>query len=210
MLWGESEFQTLYTLSPASTLEHVFPTYGLIGFEMDSLWKCVMVGFAKLVVISFSVAGGIQGGFHLPALCVRGSLWPSDPVSLPKPQSKCHMPGICRGNQRCRHQNGNGHHYDSLISLRGTECLVCSSCCLADFPFCYILHGELQSTELQVKEIIRRRGLLLSVTCCFIIPLKPPCLNHFSLSAFHQDTDVKRGRRDRNHQFDPTSAGGGC
>ena len=66
MFWGESEFQTLYTLSPASTLEHVFPTYGLIGFEMDSLWKCVMVGFAKLVVISFSVAGGYRGGFIFP------------------------------------------------------------------------------------------------------------------------------------------------
>jgi len=66
MFWGEAEFETLFTLSPMSTLKHVFPTAGLIGFEMDSFATCVIVGLAKLVTISFSVAGGYRGGFIFP------------------------------------------------------------------------------------------------------------------------------------------------
>lgn len=66
LFWGEAEFQTLWNLEKSSTLPHVFPTHGLIGFEMDSFAKCLLVGFAKLVTISFSVAGGYRGGFIFP------------------------------------------------------------------------------------------------------------------------------------------------
>ena len=66
MFWGEFEFPVLATASPASDLPHVWPTAGLIGFEMNSLSSCVIVGICKLVAISFTVAGGFRGGFIFP------------------------------------------------------------------------------------------------------------------------------------------------
>eukprot|EP00579_Thalassiosira_antarctica_P000987 CAMPEP_0201868202 /NCGR_PEP_ID=MMETSP0902-20130614/2191_1 /ASSEMBLY_ACC=CAM_ASM_000551 /TAXON_ID=420261 /ORGANISM="Thalassiosira antarctica, Strain CCMP982" /LENGTH=721 /DNA_ID=CAMNT_0048393519 /DNA_START=46 /DNA_END=2211 /DNA_ORIENTATION=- len=66
MFWGEFEVGVLATLSPASELPHVWPTTGLIGFEMDSALNCLIVGFAKLMVISFTVAGGYRGGYIFP------------------------------------------------------------------------------------------------------------------------------------------------
>mmetsp|Transcript_27438 Transcript_27438/g.39284 ORF Transcript_27438/g.39284 Transcript_27438/m.39284 type:complete len:551 (+) Transcript_27438:128-1780(+) len=66
MFWGEMEFKTIVNLAPAKSLEHVFPTSGLIGFEMNSCASCLLVGLAKLVAISFSVAGGFRGGFIFP------------------------------------------------------------------------------------------------------------------------------------------------
>ena len=66
MFWGEWEFPVLATLSPASELPHVWPTKGLFGFEMDTCAKCLIVGFCKLVAISFTVAGGYRGGFIFP------------------------------------------------------------------------------------------------------------------------------------------------
>jgi len=66
MFWGEFEFPVLATLSPASKLPHIWPTSGLIGFEMDSCLNCLIVGFGKLVVISFTVAGGYRGGYIFP------------------------------------------------------------------------------------------------------------------------------------------------
>lgn len=63
MFWGEWEFPVLATLSPASDLPHVWPTSGLLGFEMDSGLNCVIVGICKLIAISFTVAGGYRGGF---------------------------------------------------------------------------------------------------------------------------------------------------
>jgi len=63
LFWGEWEFPVLATLSPASDLPHVWPTSGLLGFEMDSGLNCVIVGFCKLIAISFTVAGGYRGGF---------------------------------------------------------------------------------------------------------------------------------------------------
>ena len=66
MFWGESEFQIISTASSAAKLPHVFPTSGLFGFEMDSFWTCMLVGFAKIVAISFTVAAGFRGGFIFP------------------------------------------------------------------------------------------------------------------------------------------------
>ena len=66
MFWGEFEFPVLATASPASDLPHVWPTAGLIGFEMNSFLTCVIVGTCKLVAISFTVAGGYRGGFIFP------------------------------------------------------------------------------------------------------------------------------------------------
>lgn len=66
LFWGEVEFQTIASLSPASTLPHVWPTSGLFHFEMDSGFKCLLVGVAKLVAVTFSVCGGYRGGFIFP------------------------------------------------------------------------------------------------------------------------------------------------
>ena len=66
MFWGEWEIGPIATLSPASELPHVWPTWGLIGFEMNSWQSCAVVGFAKLVAISFTVAGGFRGGYIFP------------------------------------------------------------------------------------------------------------------------------------------------
>ena len=66
LFWGEWEFPVLAALSPASNLPHVWPTDGLIGFEMDTCMKCFIIGFGKLIAISFTVAGGFRGGFIFP------------------------------------------------------------------------------------------------------------------------------------------------
>lgn len=66
LFWGEWEFPVLATLSPALDLPHVWPSAGLIGFEMDTCTKCFIVGFGKLTAISFTVAGGYRGGFIFP------------------------------------------------------------------------------------------------------------------------------------------------
>eukprot|EP00581_Thalassiosira_minuscula_P004957 CAMPEP_0183742380 /NCGR_PEP_ID=MMETSP0737-20130205/64603_1 /TAXON_ID=385413 /ORGANISM="Thalassiosira miniscula, Strain CCMP1093" /LENGTH=801 /DNA_ID=CAMNT_0025977961 /DNA_START=90 /DNA_END=2495 /DNA_ORIENTATION=+ len=66
MFWGEWEIGTIATLSKASDLPHVWPTSGLIDFEMDTGVKCLIVGFCKLMAISFTVAGGFRGGYIFP------------------------------------------------------------------------------------------------------------------------------------------------
>ncbi|KAL7530249.1 hypothetical protein ACHAWF_003298 [Thalassiosira exigua] len=66
MFWGEWEFGTIATLSPAKDLVHVWPTSGLLGFEMDGPGRCLVVGCCKLVAISFTVAGGYRGGYIFP------------------------------------------------------------------------------------------------------------------------------------------------
>lgn len=68
MFWGEFEFQAISTMGPASQLDHIWPTSGLIGFEMDNGWKALVVGFAKLIAISFTVSGGYRGGYIFPAM----------------------------------------------------------------------------------------------------------------------------------------------
>ena len=55
MFWGEEEFQTVSTASPASELPHVFPTSGLFGYEMDSFGSALLIGSLKIVAISFTV-----------------------------------------------------------------------------------------------------------------------------------------------------------
>jgi H+/Cl- antiporter ClcA len=69
MFWGEEEFQTIATMGPAKDLPTVWPTAGFSGFEMDTPWKALVVGFAKLIAISFTVAGGLRGGYIFPLMC---------------------------------------------------------------------------------------------------------------------------------------------
>ena len=66
LFWGEDEFQQIATLGPAENLANVFPTSGLIDFEMDTALNCFLVGVFKLVSISFGIAGGFRGGFIFP------------------------------------------------------------------------------------------------------------------------------------------------
>uniref|UniRef100_A0A7S4R3D3 Chloride channel protein n=1 Tax=Ditylum brightwellii TaxID=49249 RepID=A0A7S4R3D3_9STRA len=87
MFWGEFEFQQISTMAPASELDHIWPTYGLIGFEMDTAWKCLIVGFAKLVAISFTVAGGYRGGFIFPFFAAGAALGRALQAVVPIPVS---------------------------------------------------------------------------------------------------------------------------
>ena len=89
MFWGEVEFQTLSTLSPASTLPHIWPTSGLFGFEMNSGLTSLLTGVAKLVAISFTVSGGYRGGYIFPffatGACLGRAIWfvfPYMPVQI--------------------------------------------------------------------------------------------------------------------------------
>lgn len=74
LFWGEYEFQTIATLGPANDLMHVWPTQGAFGFEMDSFLTALVVGGAKLVAISFTVAGGYRGGFIFPLFTTGAAL----------------------------------------------------------------------------------------------------------------------------------------
>lgn len=74
MFWGEYEIQTIATLSKAETLEHIWPTAGLFGFEMDSFGTSLIIGFTKLIAISFTVAGGYRGGYIFPAFASASAL----------------------------------------------------------------------------------------------------------------------------------------
>jgi H+/Cl- antiporter ClcA len=38
----------------------------LIGFEMSSFWSAMLLGVAKMIAISFTVAAGFRGGFIFP------------------------------------------------------------------------------------------------------------------------------------------------
>jgi len=66
MFWGENEFQVISTLGPVEKLPYVWPTTGLIDFQMDTAFKCFLVGILKIITISISVAGGYRGGFIFP------------------------------------------------------------------------------------------------------------------------------------------------
>eukprot|EP00980_Cylindrotheca_fusiformis_P030176 scaffold24509_cov127-Cylindrotheca_fusiformis.AAC.7 len=69
MFWGEEEFDIVANMGPASDLPNIFPTRGMFGFEMDTPLKAFLVGLAKLVAISFTVAGGLRGGYIFPLMC---------------------------------------------------------------------------------------------------------------------------------------------
>lgn len=64
--WGEFEMQTIGSLSPASELPHIWPTTGLTSFEITGWLSAFIVGFCKLIAISFTVNGGYRGGFIFP------------------------------------------------------------------------------------------------------------------------------------------------
>lgn len=66
MFWGEFEMQTIGSLSPASQLPHIWPTTGAFSFEITGFWTAMLVGIAKMVAVSFTVAGGYRGGFIFP------------------------------------------------------------------------------------------------------------------------------------------------
>jgi len=68
MFWGELEFQQIATMSPTRELGHIWPTSGLIGFEMDNGWKAFIVGITKMIAISFTISGGYRGGYIFPAM----------------------------------------------------------------------------------------------------------------------------------------------
>jgi len=74
MFWGEYEFETIVNMQPSETLQHVWPTSGLTNFQMETAWHCLIVGFAKLIAISFTVAGGYRGGFIFPFFATGAAL----------------------------------------------------------------------------------------------------------------------------------------
>merc|ERR1712151_381809 len=69
MFWGEEEFQIVATMQSAKFLPNIWPTTGLFGFEMDTPFKAFIVGMSKMVAISFTVAGGLRGGYIFPLMC---------------------------------------------------------------------------------------------------------------------------------------------
>lgn len=68
MFWGEEEIDIIANLRPAKELPNIWPTTGYTGYEMDSAWSSFVVGMAKLVAISFTVAGGLRGGYIFPLM----------------------------------------------------------------------------------------------------------------------------------------------
>lgn len=66
--WGEEEIQIVATMGPAKDLPHIWPTEGLIGFEIDGPFKFLVVGCCKMIAISFTVAGGLRGGYIFPLM----------------------------------------------------------------------------------------------------------------------------------------------
>lgn len=70
LFWSEDEIQMILTLAPAKDLPHLFPKTGLLGFELDTALKTFLMGFFKIIAISFSVAGEFRGGFIFPLFSV--------------------------------------------------------------------------------------------------------------------------------------------
>jgi len=66
LFWGQAELQVISTMGPSKDLPHVFPTTGLIDFEMDSAFTCFVLTICKIMTITFSLAGGFRGGFIFP------------------------------------------------------------------------------------------------------------------------------------------------
>lgn len=69
MFWGEEEFQVVATMDDAKNLPNIWPTTGRSGFEMNSSLAAFIVGMCKIIAISFTVAGGLRGGFIFPLMC---------------------------------------------------------------------------------------------------------------------------------------------
>ena len=68
MFWGEEEIQVVSNWRPARELPNIWPPTGYISLEMNSAWTSLFVGLAKLVAISFTVAGGLRGGYIFPLM----------------------------------------------------------------------------------------------------------------------------------------------
>jgi H+/Cl- antiporter ClcA len=68
LFWSEEEIQNIATMDPVSKLPHLFPLVSITGFEMNNFVAALIVGMAKLVTISFSVAGGFRGGVIFPLM----------------------------------------------------------------------------------------------------------------------------------------------
>lgn len=87
MFWGEEEIDVVGNMEAASKLPFVYPTAGLLGFEMNTPLRAFQVGLAKFVAISFTVAGGLRGGFIFPLMCAGAAfgqaLHPLMPASVP-------------------------------------------------------------------------------------------------------------------------------
>jgi len=73
LFWGENELQTILTNGPPQELPYAFPAKGLIDFKMDSALNCFLVGFLKLVSISFCLAADFRGGFIFPFFLAGGA-----------------------------------------------------------------------------------------------------------------------------------------
>lgn len=67
--WGEEEIQIVANMGAAKDLPNIWPSTGLLGFEMDGPWQAAVVGTTKLIAISFTVAGGLRGGYIFPLMC---------------------------------------------------------------------------------------------------------------------------------------------
>ena len=61
MFWGEEEIPVVARWRPAEELPNIWPTTGITSFEMNSALTSFVVGMAKLLSISFTVAGGLRG-----------------------------------------------------------------------------------------------------------------------------------------------------
>lgn len=70
LFWGEFELQTIAVEGDTvDTLPHLWPKRGLTGFEIKGPISALIVGIAKLMAISITVASGYRGGFIFPFFC---------------------------------------------------------------------------------------------------------------------------------------------
>uniref|UniRef100_A0A7S1G033 Chloride channel protein n=1 Tax=Corethron hystrix TaxID=216773 RepID=A0A7S1G033_9STRA len=101
LFWGEEEIQVIANGRPASELPHMFPTWGISGFEMDTPLNAFIVGATKMIAISFTVSGGYRGGFIFPFFAAGSAfgrclymLLPKITCLTPQVASLCFAAGI--------------------------------------------------------------------------------------------------------------------
>jgi H+/Cl- antiporter ClcA len=66
LFWSEEEFQNIAIMDRIINFPHVWPPISITGFEMHNFITASIVGIAKLITISFSIAGGFRGGVIFP------------------------------------------------------------------------------------------------------------------------------------------------
>lgn len=91
--WGEAEFMPIATMASSSELPHIWPTTGLIGFEMNTWWKALIVGFTKMIAISLTVAGGLRGGFIFPFFATGAAF--GKVIAFVFPRLPLQIPTLC-------------------------------------------------------------------------------------------------------------------